>query len=235
MCLLVVLVALFARALGAIAGGGAPAQPFQVLFVVLGLAVVILWIGQGVLAAQVSLGLGGQVNTINASSNRLLIVSMSVENRGVRQARISAATVVVCPDACARSTFPYTNDPERYLKDRAALGFATTAIAEQEFGGNTEPEYYLTWGTQETRQVAFEVPPAKSYEIHFSLGTGEIGTSTVNKWRATRIVPTEYEYVSKDHKPVFKTGKSPEIEGTSHETSATLELLKKFLGAGSKE
>src|SRR6266436_3673805 len=61
---LVLLLALLLRAIRDLVNGGFPSQPFQIILAVLGLVLVILWIGQGVLASQMSMGLAGLVQEV---------------------------------------------------------------------------------------------------------------------------------------------------------------------------
>jgi hypothetical protein len=204
----------------------------------IGFVIVVLWISQGVLATQVNIRLTARAFAETDSEKALLIVALSVENTGVRQTEIKVASLVVCPVGPGEcpvwdALFCPSRPKSVGFRDKNELGFG--APYHNEFPDNDpkqDAHYYITWGTQETRQVAFELPVAKYYDVRFSLGTGEMGVRSVNKWRATCIVPLEKEWSAKEVWISRLAGKSIEQERGASATGPTLGLLKKFLGGG---
>ena len=205
-----------------------------VLLGVSGLAVVILWIFQGVFAVQVNLRMTAQASPDTQTDETLVVVNLNIENTGVRQTEIKYASLFVCPGkspAWNELFDPVKRNAEHIgFQNKNDLGFGKPD--PNEFGGDLHERYFLVWGTQENRQVVFRLPKAPYYDIRFSFGTGETATNSINKWRISSIVPMEHEWVNKEATEGPLIGRSIEQDRGPTETRSTFNFLKKMLGIG---
>jgi len=229
------LVAILARSLTRIALDQKQAkEEVPIILAALGLAIAALWISQGVLATQVNIRLKAKASQSAENDKALVTVSLALENTGVRQTKIKYVSLFVCPGDCPSWTDLFDASKRKLksveFRNIDSLGFGPPP--DGEFGGNADDNYILTWGTQESRQSAFTMPKADFYDVRFSLGTKEVGTGMVNKWRASSIVLMEDQWIRKDFSKSGRAGESSEQDRPSVEHKSTFELLKKFLGMG---
>jgi hypothetical protein len=199
-------------------------EGFKTIAWALGLLLAMVWIGQGLLATQIDIGLAAQANDLVDSKKMLVVVSISLENRGVRQTNLHDGWLTVCGGACS------DRSKERIPRQLKEIGYGPywTPV---EFGGVAGWPYTLVWGTKESRQIAFEMEPAGFYDVRFSVSTTEPG-GAIAKWRASRIVPIGkvHAKVDEDSERFTREGKSPEIEAPGGESKSVLDLFKKLLG-----
>ncbi len=212
---------------------------FKVIAACLGVILALTWIGQGLLATQIDIGLSGEAHALEPDHKSTLVtVSLSVENRGVRQTAVNGGYLTVCAGPCGEAPKHCLNPEDDTEANRKCVPIKTLgfdkADGDTEFGGTSNGPYTLVWGTKESRQAAFRMPVADFYDIRLSLGTGEVGAPGFStKWRASRIIPMETTFVKKEAIEVIK-GKSPEIEAPGGESKSALDLFKKLLGGAEK-
>ncbi len=207
-------------------------EEVPILLTMLGLIVVALWISQGVLATQVNVRVKAKASQGPNDKDALVSIALTIDNTGVRQTQIKDATLVVCAEDKCRTwgdVFTLAKNQTEGIRifDADSLGFG--GPYKDEFTSSAGRDYILTWGTQESRQMAVRMPTARFYEVRVSVGTGELGTSSVNKWRASAIVAMQPKWAQKDSQVVDREGESMEQEKSAGETRSTFELLKKFL------
>jgi hypothetical protein len=166
-----------------------------------------LWLAWRLLAPQINIGLSGQALKVT-ENEVLVIISLALENRGVRHARIQAMSLKVSVEGRVGEPGLFAEYNQRQLGFSADPRDEQAEICTGRAGLFVYGPYCLTRGSQDSRQISVRLPEATSYSLDFTLDIRETPTKTVSVWRATRVIPMETE--SRAGVPV-RSGKSPEV------------------------
>jgi hypothetical protein len=193
-------------------GEARPNEAINMLLAAVGVAVVLYWIMQGYLVAQLKLELSGETYLDKAQGRNLVIASLRIANIGNSNASIEKAILTISPAdpgaICDKSEFnirdlslqPGDKDPT----------FVTIGL--------DSPFYTTVWGTEESRQVATHCPEASYYALDFELHVQQAFSNVRETWRASAIVARQ-----------SPEGRSPENGSSDARAPSVLDKMKKLV------
>jgi len=163
----------------------------------LGTGAILFWVVQGSLSTRLDMHLSGQVYPSSSPGKMLVVASFRVANVGNSDVGVESAKLTIIPkkdgDPLGKSETLDT------VKLDFAPGVQDKNSISNKLGLDTQ-YYFLTWGTQEARQISQVLTTADYYEIYLDIVAVQRFPRGVSTWRTVTVVPTKPE---QDRSPAF--------------------------------